>query len=91
MPQQWEYCAVGPDGEKWFYRFPLGGAPVPIKRDRNIKGDKDWLAAFRLMDRLGAEGWELVSVSGQYGNRFYFKRPAASPQAPTLQMPAPTV
>jgi len=87
MHEHWEYCSVGPDGEKWLYRYPLGNAGEPIKRDKARKGDKDWVAAFRLMDRLGAEGWELVSVSGAYGNRFYFKRPldgALPPAAPLL-------
>ncbi len=87
MQQPWEYCSVGPDAEKWLYRYPLASAGEPIKRDKTLKGDKDWVAAFRLMDRLGADGWELVSVSGQYGNRFYFKRPLAAGGAPTVILP----
>ena len=28
------------------------------------------------LNRLGAQGWELVAVSGAYGNNFYFKKKA---------------
>ncbi|MCC7358174.1 MAG: hypothetical protein IT317_01775 [Anaerolineales bacterium] len=79
MPQQWEYCSVGAGGRGWVYRCPLGGPPQRIKRDKAIKGDNDWQAAFRLMDRLGAEGWEMVTVAGETGTFFFFKRPASAP------------
>lgn len=82
MPQQWEYCSVGAGEHGWTYRYPLGGPAQPIKRDRKIKGDKDWHAAFRFMDQLGADGWELVTVGGQLGQHFFFKRPKATPPPP---------
>ena len=80
MPQpQWEYCSIGPGERALLFRYPLGSAGEPVKKDKAIKGDQDWMAAFRLMDKLGSEGWELVSVAGEYGNRFYFKRLKPSP------------
>ena len=93
MPQQWEYCSIGPGERNWVFRYPLGSAGETVKRDKGIRGDKDWMAAFRLMDKLGAEGWELVSVAGEFGNRFYFKRarPAVPPTELLPVIPEPTL
>jgi hypothetical protein len=69
--QKWEYCAIlniTPGTAGWKAQVARGGIIETMDSD---------LSGTSTLNRLGAEGWELVSVSHQTGNsaEYFLKRP----------------
>ena len=71
QPQKWEYCTVNmitPGSGGWKAQLSHGGAIENVESD---------LTGISTLNRLGMNGWELVSVVHQTGNsaEYFFKRP----------------
>ncbi len=67
---KWEYLLV-PTGDKKIFGVMDTPAPVVNEREQyNLKG----LSPLDLWNRLGAEGWELVSEPGPNRPFYTFKR-----------------
>jgi len=69
--EKWEYLVVSGPGSASF---------LPSGNSRMRKSEGNWAQeAFVLekhLDKLGAEGWQLINVAGQDRDPvFYFKRP----------------
>ena len=71
QPQKWEYCTVNmitPGSGGWKAQLSHGGAIENVESD---------LTGISTLNRLGMNGWELVSVVHQTGNsaEYFLKRP----------------
>lgn len=71
QPQRWEYCTVNmitPGSGGWKAQLSHGGAIENVESD---------LTGISTLNRLGMNGWELVSVVHQTGNsaEYFLKRP----------------
>jgi len=71
QPQKWEYCTVNmitPGTGGWKAQVSHGGAIENVDSD---------LTGISTVNRLGQNGWELVSVVHQTGNsaEYFLKRP----------------
>ena len=71
QPQRWEYCTVNmitPGSGGWKAQLSHGGAIENVESD---------LTGISTVNRLGMNGWELVSVVHQTGNsaEYFLKRP----------------
>jgi hypothetical protein len=66
-PMQWEYswCRIEDDGP----------SACVANIDGQKLGAKPRLALTEYLNRLGADGWELVGVGGQHADVLYLKRP----------------
>ena len=69
--QRWEYCTVNmitPGSGGWKAQLSHGGAIENVESD---------LTGISTLNRLGMNGWELVSVVHQTGNsaEYFLKRP----------------
>ncbi len=69
--QKWEYCTIlniTPGTGGWKAQVARGGVIETMDSD---------LSGTTTLNRLGADGWELVSVSHQTGNsaEYFLKRP----------------
>jgi hypothetical protein len=73
----------GGSGRKWEYLVVSNASTTNFKPTTNTAMRKETAGAFgheafvleQQLDKLGASGWELVSVTGSAGNPvFYFKR-----------------
>jgi hypothetical protein len=73
MALQWEYYvlgrgyAYGPSGAEGAFSEYIS---EPAKGDYNLDE-----TMFRLANQLGADGWELVAMSGANSQNLWFKRP----------------
>lgn len=69
--QKWEYLAVaGPHTTNF---TPTGN---PTMRKEDVPFAREGFVLEQHLDRLGAKGWELVSVAGMPSDPvYYFKRP----------------
>jgi hypothetical protein len=67
--QKWEYLRVYFPGTKWYDSLGRSG--------EGVKTGQGWYHCGGLLNELGAQGWELTGVGGQYGNLLYFRRPGA--------------
>jgi hypothetical protein len=71
--QRWEYCtilSVTPGTAGWKAQVARGGIIETMDSD---------LSGTTTLNKLGADGWELVSVSHQTGNsaEYFLKRPSS--------------
>ena len=71
QPQRWEYCTVNmitPGTGGWKAQLSHGGAIENVESD---------ITGISTLNRLGMNGWELVSVVHQTGNsaEYFLKRP----------------
>ena len=71
QPQRWEYCTVNmitPGTGGWKAQVSHGGAIENVESD---------ITGISTLNRLGMNGWELVSVVHQTGNsaEYFLKRP----------------
>ena len=69
--QRWEYLAVTPGKVYW------SSTASKAKVSETTVFDGEAVDLEQLLDRLGQQGWELVSIVGQIGGdqEFVFKRP----------------
>lgn len=65
--EQWEYLAVaGPS---------TGLIPTGMRKEPNVPFGREAFALEQQLDKLGANGWELISVAGPPTDpAYYFKR-----------------
>ncbi|HEY0761038.1 MAG TPA: hypothetical protein VGD61_01570 [Pyrinomonadaceae bacterium] len=70
-PDRWEYLVVaGPSTTN----FSTTGSPS-MRKEVNSSFGREGFVLEQHMDKLGASGWELVTISGQPNDPvFYFKR-----------------
>ena len=71
MPQRWEYCTVNmitPGSGGWKAQVSHGGSIENVDSD---------ISGISTLNRLGLDGWELVSVVHETGNsvEYFLKRP----------------
>lgn len=71
QPQRWEYCTVNmitPGTGGWKAQVSHGGSIENVDSD---------ITGLSTVNRLGRDGWELVSVVHQTGNsvEYFLKRP----------------
>ncbi|HET6979082.1 MAG TPA: hypothetical protein VFI24_22300 [Pyrinomonadaceae bacterium] len=71
-PDRWEYLVVaGPSTTN----FSATGSPS-MRKEVNSSFGREAFVLEQHMDKLGANGWELVTISGNPNDPiFYFKRP----------------
>jgi hypothetical protein len=71
QPQRWEYCTVN------MITPGTGGWKAQLSRGGGIENVESDITGISTLNRLGMNGWELVSVVHQTGNsaEYFLKRP----------------
>jgi hypothetical protein len=71
QPQRWEYCTVN------MITPGSGGWKAQVSHGGNIENVDSDITGLSSVNRLGSNGWELVSVVHQTGNsvEYFLKRP----------------
>jgi hypothetical protein len=66
-------------GEQWEYLIVAGGTTnlssstsSSMRKEKDSAFNREWFPLETNMDKLGAKGWELVSVSGNPADPVYF-------------------